>query len=68
MLFLYTPANAGSLIEALEDRRPMDDAERTRFFASHGWEVVGPNPLEESELRPANRELPICWRATPINR
>ena len=45
VLFLYTPAAAGSLIEALSDRRPMNDAERTAFFARHGWEVVGPNPL-----------------------
>ena len=45
VLFLYTPADAGSLIEALGDRRPMNEDERRQFFASHHWEVVGPNPL-----------------------
>jgi quercetin dioxygenase-like cupin family protein len=45
VLFLYTPAGAGSLIEALADRRPMSDDERKKFFERHRWEVVGPNPL-----------------------
>ena len=45
VLFLYTPAAAGSLIEALAERRPMNDDERTAFFERHGWQVLGPNPL-----------------------
>jgi quercetin dioxygenase-like cupin family protein len=45
VLFLYTPAAAGGLIEALSERRPMDDAERTELHERHRWEVVGPNPL-----------------------
>jgi quercetin dioxygenase-like cupin family protein len=45
VLFLYTPANAGGLIEALSERRPTDDVERTKLFERHRWEVVGPNPL-----------------------
>jgi quercetin dioxygenase-like cupin family protein len=45
VLFLYTPANAGGLIEALSERRRIDDDERTKLFERHRWEVVGPNPL-----------------------
>ncbi len=45
VLFLYTPAAAGGLIEALSERRPADDDERDKLFARHRWEVVGPNPL-----------------------
>src|ERR1051325_3281437 len=45
VLFLYTPAAAGSLIEALSERRPMNDDERSQFYERHGWEVFGPNPL-----------------------
>lgn len=45
VLFLYTPANAGGLIEALAKRRPVGDEERIKLFERHGWEVVGPNPL-----------------------
>jgi quercetin dioxygenase-like cupin family protein len=44
-LFLYTPAAAGGLIEELAENRPMNDDERTAFYARHRWEVVGPNPL-----------------------
>ena len=45
VLFLYTPATAGAVIEALSERRPADDDERDKLFARHRWEVVGPNPL-----------------------
>jgi quercetin dioxygenase-like cupin family protein len=45
VLFLYTPADAGGLIEALAERRPADAAEHGELFARHHWEVVGPNPL-----------------------
>jgi quercetin dioxygenase-like cupin family protein len=45
VLFLYTPADAGHLIEELSERRPIDAVERTKFFERHRWEVVGPNPL-----------------------
>jgi quercetin dioxygenase-like cupin family protein len=45
VLFLYTPAAAGGLIEALSERRPIDDAEHDQLFQRHRWEVVGPNPL-----------------------
>ena len=44
-LFLYTPAAAGGLIEELAESRSMNDEERSKFFARHHWEVVGPNPL-----------------------
>jgi quercetin dioxygenase-like cupin family protein len=45
VLFLYTPAAAGGLIEALAERRPADADEHRRLFERHHWEVVGPNPL-----------------------
>jgi quercetin dioxygenase-like cupin family protein len=45
VLFLYTPANAGALIEALSERRPADAEEHRQLFERHRWEVVGPNPL-----------------------
>jgi quercetin dioxygenase-like cupin family protein len=45
VLFLYTPAGAGGLIEALAERRPVDDEERRELFERHRWEIVGPNPL-----------------------
>ena len=45
VLFLYTPAAAGGLIEALSEGRPASEDERARLFAHHRWEVVGPNPL-----------------------
>jgi quercetin dioxygenase-like cupin family protein len=43
--FLYTPAAAGGLIEALSQRRPATAAEHRQLFERHHWEVVGPNPL-----------------------
>ena len=45
VLFLYTPAAAGGLIEALSERRPADDDERDKLYERHRWKVVGPNPL-----------------------
>jgi mannose-6-phosphate isomerase-like protein (cupin superfamily) len=45
VLFLYTPAAAGELIEALAEHRPADDAERDRLYQRHHWQIVGPNPL-----------------------
>lgn len=45
VLFLYTPADAGGLIEALSEHRPANDGERSKLFERHRWEVVGPNPL-----------------------
>ncbi len=44
-LFLYTPAIAGGVIEALSQNRPSNDAERAELYERHGWEIVGPNPL-----------------------
>jgi quercetin dioxygenase-like cupin family protein len=45
VLFLYTPAAAGGLIEALSEHRPDNEAEHRQLFERHRWEVVGPNPL-----------------------
>jgi quercetin dioxygenase-like cupin family protein len=45
VLFLYTPAAAGGLIEALAERRPADPDEHAKLFERHRWKVVGPNPL-----------------------
>ena len=42
VLFLYTPAAAGGLIEDMLERPGEDRDER---FRRHNWEVVGPNPL-----------------------
>jgi quercetin dioxygenase-like cupin family protein len=44
-LFLYTPAIAGGVIEALSQNRPSNDAEYAELYKRHGWEVIGPNPL-----------------------
>jgi quercetin dioxygenase-like cupin family protein len=45
VLFLYTPAAAGGLVEELSERRPSNDDERNRLYERHRWEVLGPNPL-----------------------
>jgi mannose-6-phosphate isomerase-like protein (cupin superfamily) len=49
VLFLYTPAKAGGLIE--EQQRTgrkfasMDERELAEICQRHGWEIVGPSPL-----------------------
>jgi quercetin dioxygenase-like cupin family protein len=49
VLFLYTPAAAGALIE--EQQRAgsgfstMTDAERAEMLRRHSWELLGPSPL-----------------------
>jgi quercetin dioxygenase-like cupin family protein len=45
VLFLYTPAAAGGLVEALSEQRPSNEDEHKRLFERHHWEVLGPNPL-----------------------
>jgi len=45
VLFLYTPATAGGLLEDLSERRPTNAEEADKLFRRHHWEVVGPNPL-----------------------
>ena len=49
VLFLYTPAKAGGLIE--EQHRiqrnfaSMSERDRTDMLQRHGWELLGPSPL-----------------------
>ena len=43
--FLYTPAAAGGLIEALSEHRPNNADEHNKLFERYHWEIVGPNPL-----------------------
>jgi quercetin dioxygenase-like cupin family protein len=49
VLFLYTPAKAGGLIE--EQHRiqrnfsSMTERERAEMLQRHGWELLGPSPL-----------------------
>jgi quercetin dioxygenase-like cupin family protein len=49
VLFLYTPAKAGGLIE--EQQRTgsnfssMTESERAGMLRRHGWELLGPSPL-----------------------
>jgi quercetin dioxygenase-like cupin family protein len=49
VLFLYTPARAGGLIE--EQHRThrgfgsMDEREQAERLQRHGWEILGPSPL-----------------------
>jgi hypothetical protein len=49
VLFLYTPARAGGLLEEQQrtDRAlaAMDDREAAELRQRHGWEIVGPSPL-----------------------
>ena len=49
VLFLYTPARAGGLIE--EQQRTgrkfasMNERELAEMLQRHGWEIIGPSPL-----------------------
>jgi mannose-6-phosphate isomerase-like protein (cupin superfamily) len=49
VLFLYTPARAGGLIEEMQRTgrkfADMSEAELADFLQRHGWELVGPSPL-----------------------
>jgi quercetin dioxygenase-like cupin family protein len=45
VLFLYTPAAAGGLLEELAAHRPTSGDEADQLYRRHRWEVVGPNPL-----------------------
>src|SRR5437870_13836259 len=49
VLFLYTPAGAGGLLEEQQrmDRASasMDEREATELRQRYGWEIVGPSPL-----------------------
>jgi quercetin dioxygenase-like cupin family protein len=49
VLFLYTPARAGGLLEEQQqtDRAiaSMDEREAAELRQRHGWEIVGPSPL-----------------------
>ena len=45
VVFLYTPAQAGELIEALGEGRPQGEDAAKKFYERHHWEVLGPNPL-----------------------
>ncbi len=45
VLFLYTPAAAGSLIEELPERHSANEEPQAAFFERHRWKVIGVNPL-----------------------
>ena len=49
VLFLYTPAAAGSLVEEQQRTQhtiaSMSEGEKAEQRQRHGWEIVGPNPL-----------------------
>src|SRR5437016_2155180 len=49
VLFLYTPARAGGLIEEQQRTargfRSMNEHELTELLRRHGWELLGPSPL-----------------------
>ena len=49
MLFLYTPAKAGGLLEEQHETRRsfamMTEREVTETCQRHGWELLGPSPL-----------------------
>jgi hypothetical protein len=49
VLFLYTPAMAGGLIEEQQKTcrkfASMSEAERAEMRNRHGWELLGPSPL-----------------------
>jgi hypothetical protein len=41
VLFLYTPAASGGLIEAMAEGRPIDKEEWPKLYERHRWEMVG---------------------------
>jgi len=49
VLFLYTPADAGGLVEEQQRTRrtfaSMNEHEVAELCQRHGWEIVGPSPL-----------------------
>jgi quercetin dioxygenase-like cupin family protein len=49
VLFLYTPAAAGGLVEEQQRTQgtaaSMNEREKTEQRERYGWEIVGPNPL-----------------------
>ena len=49
MLFLYTPAKAGGLIEEQHQTQrnfaAMSETELADTLQRHGWELLGPSPL-----------------------
>ena len=49
VLFLYTPSEAGGLIEEQQrtgsDFSSMSETERTEVLHRYGWELLGPSPL-----------------------
>src|SRR6516225_88754 len=45
VLFLYTPAAAGSLIEELPERHSANDEPVAALFTRHRWKMLGQNPL-----------------------
>ena len=49
VLFLYTPARAGGLLEEQQQTRrtiaAMSEGEVAELRERHGWEIVGPSPL-----------------------
>jgi quercetin dioxygenase-like cupin family protein len=49
VVFLYTPAGAGALIEEQHRTRrsfsSINDDELAAFLQRHGWEIIGPSPL-----------------------
>jgi quercetin dioxygenase-like cupin family protein len=49
VLFLYTPATAGGLIEEQQRTglgfRSMNERELAKILQRHGWELLGPSPL-----------------------
>jgi len=49
VLFLYTPAAAGRLVEEQQRTQhtlaSMTESEKTEQRRHYGWEIVGPNPL-----------------------
>jgi quercetin dioxygenase-like cupin family protein len=49
VLFLYTPAGAGGLIEEQQQTgsnfSSMTETERAEMLQRHGWQLLGPSPL-----------------------